>query len=143
MNLPSQLLAQCIEVGRNVVTDAAGNVYVTPGSNICGPFPTAKPTVPVGAPTPMGGYCPTGNCFSTPGDVISRVMEYVFPFAGIALLFVIILSGYQLIMSRGESAKIQAATKRITYGFMGFGILIISYVVVKTLSYILGFDSPI
>ncbi len=104
---------------------------------ICGPFPTRDPLQTGTA------ACPTGNCFETPGDVISRVMEYVFPFAGIALLFVIILSGYQLIMSRGESAKIQAATKRITYGFFGFGILIISYVVVKTLSYILGFDSPI
>jgi hypothetical protein len=133
---PTQLLAQCIHIGD------PGPLGLTPTSVICGPFPTAIPTVPFG-PTPVGGYCPTGNCFETPGDVISRVMEYVFPFAGIALLFVIILSGYQLIMSRGESAKIQSATKRITYGFFGFGILIISYVVVKTLSYILGFDSPI
>jgi hypothetical protein len=128
MNSPTQLLAQCIKIA-----------LPTPGqfSTICGPFPTKIPGQ-VG-----NAACPTGNCFETPGDVISRVMEYVFPFAGIALLFVIILSGYQLIMSRGESAKIQAATKRITYGIMGFGILIISYVVVKTLSYILGFDSPI
>ena len=129
MNLPSQLLAQCIHIGSPAGPD--------PTSTICGPFPTKDPAQ-VGA-----AACPTGNCFETPGDVISRVMEYVFPFAGIALLFVIILSGYQLIMSKGESAKIQAATKRITYGFFGFGILIISYVVVKTLSYILGFDSPI
>jgi len=126
---PTQLLAQCIHIGD------PGPSGLTPTSVICGPFPTktADPNNP----------CPTGNCFETPGDVISRIMEYVFPFAGIALLFVIILSGYQLIMSRGESAKIQAATKRITYGLFGFGILIISYVVVKTFSYILGFDSPI
>lgn len=129
MNLPSQLLAQCIKI--------ANPTDPTNPSVICGPFPTRDPLQTGTA------ACPTGNCFETPGDVISRVMEYVFPFAGIALLFVIILSGYQLIMSRGESAKIQAATKRITYGFFGFGILIISYVVVKTLSYILGFDSPI
>jgi len=129
MNLPSQLLAQCITIDNPDPTK--------PDSVICGPFPTRNPLLTGSA------ACPTGNCFETPGDVISRVMEYVFPFAGIALLFVIILSGYQLIMSRGESAKIQAATKRITYGIIGFGILIISYVVVKTLSYILGFDSPI
>ena len=125
MNLSTQLLAQCITIEN-------ANDPANP-SKICGPFPVRD----------LNGVCPSNNCFETPGDVISRVMEYVFPFAGIALLFVIILSGYQLIMSRGESAKIQAATKRITYGFFGFGILIISYVVVKTLSYILGFDSPI
>lgn len=127
MNLPSQLLAQCINIG-----NPAGP---NPTSVICGPFPTKV----VGAANP----CPTGNCFETPGDVISRIMEYAFPFAGIILLFVIILSGYQLIISHGESAKIQAASKRITYGFVGFGLLIISYVIVKTVSYILGFDSPI
>lgn len=136
MNLTSQLLAQCIHIGD------AGPLGLTPTSVICGPFPTAIPTPPGGAP-PGFVACPTGNCFSTPGDVVSRVMEYVFPFAGIALLFVVILSGYQLIISRGEPAKIQAATKRITYGLLGFGILIISYVVVKTISYVLGFDSPI
>lgn len=125
MSSPSQLLAQCIDI-------ANPN---NPGtsSTICGPFPTKG----------VGGACPTGNCFETPGDVISRVMEYVFPFAGIALLMVVFASGYQLIMSRGEPSKIQAATKRITYGLLGFGILIIAYVVVKTLSYILGFDSPV
>ncbi len=119
METPSQLLAQCIQIGV---------------SQICGPFPTP------GSCTGPG--CPN-NAFATPGDVISRVMEYAFPFAGIILLFVVILSGYQLIVSGGESAKIQAAGKRITYGLLGFGLLIVSYVVVKTLSYILGFDSPL
>lgn len=121
METPSQLLAQCIQIGV---------------SQICGPFPTpgCNPATTVGCGT---------NAFATPGDVISRVMEYAFPFAGIILLFVVILSGYQLIVSGGESAKIQAAGKRITYGLLGFGLLIVSYVVVKTLSYILGFDSPL
>lgn len=123
MSEPSQLLAQCI----NIVHPNGSN------STICGPFPTRG----------VGGTCPTGNCFETPGDVISRVMEYVFPFAGIILLFMIILSGYQLIISRGESSKIQSATKRITYSLLGFGILIISYLMVKTISFILGFDSPV
>ncbi|MBP6994312.1 hypothetical protein KBB12_03655 [Candidatus Woesebacteria bacterium] len=125
MSTPSQLLAQCI----TILNPTPG----APDSVICGPFPVKD----------VNGVCPSNNCFETPGDVISRVMEYVFPFAGIALLLVIFASGYQLIMSRGEPAKIQAATKRITYGLLGFGILIIAYVVVKTLSYILGFDSPV
>ena len=119
METSSQLLAQCIQIGV---------------SKVCGPFPE---------PTPCSGAgCPT-NAFATPGDVISRVMEYAFPFAGIILLFVVIVSGYQLIVSGGESAKIQAAGKRISYGLLGFGLLIVSYVIVKTLSYILGFDSPV
>lgn len=118
METPSQLLAQCIKIGV---------------SQICGPFPT---------PGCIGVGCGT-NAFATPGDVISRVMEYAFPFAGIILLFVVILSGYQLIVSGGESAKLQSAGKRITYGLLGFGLLIVSYVIVKTLSYILGFDSPV
>lgn len=126
MNAPSQLLAQCITIDN---PDPAGTDSV-----LCGPFPVRDPVT---------GACPTGNCFETPGDVITRIMEYVFPFAGIILLFVIILSGYQLIVSRGEPSKIQTATKRITYGFLGFGVLIVSYVIVKTVSYILGFDSPV
>jgi hypothetical protein len=58
---PTQLLAQCIHIGD------PGPLGLTPTSVICGPFPTAIPTVPFG-PTPVGGYCPTGNCFETPGD---------------------------------------------------------------------------
>lgn len=140
MTTPFNLLAQCIEVGRNEIKDpTTGNVLaVTPGSSICGPFPTKIPSPGAGI-----NPCPTGNCFETPGDIISRIMEYAFPFAGILLLVIIIWAGYEFIMSRGETSKIEGATKKITFALVGFGILIVSYVVVKTISYILGFDSPI
>lgn len=139
MNIPSNLIAQCIEVGKKTIPNLANPLapFVTPGSFICGPFPTKD--IRRGVVNP----CPTGNCFETPGDVISRVMEYAFPFAGIILLVMIIWAGYDFVMSRGETSKIESATKKITYALVGFGILIVSYVVVKTVSYILGFDSPI
>jgi len=128
-------LAQCIEVGKKVIVDA-GVTYVTPGTSVCGPFPTANVT-------PNAIRCPTNNCFDTPGDVISRIMEYAFPFAGIIVFFVFVSAGYDYLMSQGEASKLESANKKILAGLIGFGLLLVSYVVVKTVSYILGFDSPV
>lgn len=128
-------IAQCIHIG-----DPNSTV---PTTSVCGPFPTKIPTVAPGVPTPGGGYCPTGNCFETPGDIVSRIMLYVFPFAGIALFVVFVSAGYDMIRSRGDATKLQSAMKKLITSLTGFGILIISYVVVKTVALILGFTSPV
>ncbi len=74
---------------------------------------------------------------------MTRVMEYAFPFAGVILIFIIIASGYQLAVSSGEASKIQAAMKRLVFGFVGFVLLMLSYLIVKAVAYIFGFDSPV
>ncbi len=115
---PISYLATCVKVG---------------GQEICDAFPTPPPT---GAPL-------ADNAFVTIGDVISRVMVFVFPIAGIILFIVIVAAGFEYMNSAGESAKIESAWKKITYSLIGFGLLLVSFFIVRTVAMILGLESPI
>lgn len=110
-------LATCVKVG---------------GQEICDAFPT----VAVAGPNP-------DNAFGTIGDVISRVMVFVFPVAGIIIFVVLVLAGFEYMNSGGEASKVESAWKKITYSLLGFGILLVSYFVVRTVAMIIGFESPI
>jgi len=111
-------LATCVKVG---------------GQEICDAFPT---------PVSGGGPNPD-NAFGTIGDVISRGMVFVFPIAGIILFVVLVMAGFEYMNSSGEAAKVESAWKKITYSLLGFGILLISYFIVRTVAMIIGFESPI
>lgn len=115
----SNLLASCIKVG---------------GQEICDNFPTAAAS---------GSTTAATNSFVTVGDVISRIMEYAFPVAGIILFVVLVSAGFDYMGSAGEPKKIGEAWKKITYSLAGFGLLLVSFFIVRTVARILGFDSPI
>jgi hypothetical protein len=116
MSSSSELLATCLKIG---------------GQEICDAFPT-----------PADSASPTKS-FTTIGDVISRLMEYVFPFAGIILLVVFISAGFDYMRSAGESSKISSAQKKVTFGALGFFLLLASYLIIRTVAIVLDFESPV
>ena len=72
------------------------------------------------------------------GDLISRILPYIFGAAGIGLLIYLILGGFQLMTSRGDPKAMQAAQAKITNALIGFVIVIVAYVVVQLIGQLLG-----
>lgn len=75
------------------------------------------------------------------GDLISRMLSFIIPLAGIVLLFVLIWGGFDYMMSQGNPEKIKSAQGKITTGIIGFFLLIGSYLIVKVIAGIFGLSS--
>lgn len=75
---------------------------------------------------------------NTLGDLISRILSFLLPMAGIILLFVLIWGGYDFMMSQGNPEKLKGAQAKITSGLIGFFLLITSYLMVRVISAIFG-----
>lgn len=77
------------------------------------------------------------------GHIISRILQFIMPLAGIILLLVLIWGGYDYILSQGNQDKIKSAHAKITAGLIGFGLLIFSYFLVRLISFIFGLQGGI
>lgn len=94
-----------------------------------------KPSTPPPAGTiidPMGGR------FNTIGDVINRLIPYIFALAGIILLFLIIWGGFDYLTSGGDPKKVESAGGKITHAVVGFIIIFVAYWLVQILETIFG-----
>ena len=61
------------------------------------------------------------------GDVVNRAMTYIFLFAGVGLLVMLLMGGFELLTSSGDPKKMQAGTQKLTWGLVGFIIVFIAY----------------
>lgn len=77
------------------------------------------------------------------GHIISRILTFMMPLAGVILLLVLIWGGYDYILSQGNQDKIKSAHAKITAGLIGFGLLIFSYFLVRLISFIFGLQGGI
>lgn len=77
------------------------------------------------------------------GDLISRILSFIIPLAGIVLLFVLIWGGFDYMMSQGNPEKLKGAQAKITTGLIGFFLLISSYLVVRLIAGIFGLSTGI
>lgn len=76
----------------------------------------------------------------TLGDFISDILPYVFGAAGIALLFYLVMGGFQLMTSRGDPKAMQGAQAKITNALIGFVIIAVSAIAVRLIGQVLGID---
>jgi len=67
----------------------------------------------------------------TVGAIITSILKYIFPAAGILLLIYLVLGGIQYMTSTGDPKKIEVAKGTITNAFVGFFIIFISYWIVQ------------
>lgn len=72
------------------------------------------------------------------GDVVTLLLRYLFPLAGLLLLLYLLYGGYLFMLSRGDPKAIQQARSVITAGLIGFIIVFISYWIVQLVAQILG-----
>lgn len=79
----------------------------------------------------------------TLGAIVSRILQFILPFAGLILLAVLIWGGYDYMMSQGNQEKVKSAQAKITAGLIGFGILVFSYLIVRLIATIFGLQGGI
>jgi len=93
----------------------------------------------------IGGQSITGplSGIATVGDLINKLIELVIPAAGIILLLVLIMGGYDFLISRGQPEKIKSAQAKITTGIIGFILLIASYIIVRLITKIFGYGEGV
>lgn len=75
---------------------------------------------------------------SSLGDLVTRLLDYVFPIVGILLLLYLLSGGIQLMTSRGDPKAIEAAKQKITNAVIGVVIVFASYWLVQVVISFLG-----
>lgn len=72
------------------------------------------------------------------GSVISGVLNYVFTFAGIALLLYFMYGGFQLFTSAGDQKKVSEGKATITNALIGFVVVFVAFWIVQLFGNLLG-----
>jgi len=82
----------------------------------------------------LGGYQVTapGNCTLTdPGAILGAFLPYIFGIAGFIAIIMIVISGIQFITSSGNPEAAGAARSRLVFALIGFGLIVLSFVILK------------
>ena len=72
------------------------------------------------------------------GQIVSHLLIYIFPIAGILVFIYLLSGGFSLIFALGNPEKIKKAQGQITNAIIGFLIIFAAYWVVQILEIILG-----
>jgi hypothetical protein len=65
--------------------------------------------------------------FSNPGGILSQVLFFAFPLAGIILFVMIIWGGFEMLGEAATKKTMDAGRQRVKYALLGFILLFISY----------------
>lgn len=77
--------------------------------------------------------------FPTPEGLVQKVADVLLILAGILAVIAFIWSGYQFIMSSGDSAKVEKAKKAMISAFIGVVLIIFAYSIIRAVDI---FSSP-
>jgi len=75
---------------------------------------------------------------STPGGIISRVLVFAFPIAGLILFVMIIWGGFETLTQAAGKKSVEAGRQRITAAIMGFALLFASIWIIRVLETVFG-----
>ncbi len=64
---------------------------------------------------------------SSPGKIISRVLTYAIPLAGIILFVMIVIGGFEMVLGSADAKSKDAGRQRITAAVIGFMVLFAAY----------------
>jgi hypothetical protein len=103
-------------------------------------YPVLAQSLDIGGQTITGPLDPSIDSL---GKIITQVLSFLMPIAGIILLFVLISGGYDYMLSQGNPEKIKSGQRKITTGIIGFVLLIISFLVVRLIAKIFGIGEGI
>ena len=68
---------------------------------------------------------------SSPSEIITVLLPYIFGIAGILLLLNLIASGFKMMMSKGDPKALQGAQAKLTTSAIGILILFTSFWIVQ------------
>ena len=72
------------------------------------------------------------------GSIIGSALQYIFAFAGFALLLMLISAGFTFLTSAGDAKKMTAGKQRLTNAVLGFLIIFAAYWLVLIAGRIFG-----
>lgn len=76
---------------------------------------------------------------STPGGIVSRLLQFLFPLAGLILFVMLIWGGFEILSKAGQSQKaLEAGKNRITAAIVGFLLLFATYWMAQILQTVFG-----
>lgn len=82
---------------------------------------------------------PAGLAWATNiGAILTRALTYIFAFAGLGLLLMILASGFTLLTSAGDMKKLEAGKQRLTQAIIGFLLIFSAFWIVQIVGKILG-----
>ena len=77
------------------------------------------------------------------GSIISKLLKFIYPIAGVGLLVFLIYGGFAYLTSAGDPKKMEAAKGIITTAIIGFIIVIIAFWVTEIINYIFNLKIPL
>ena len=94
----------------------------------------------------FGGYTvdgPEGFTFggSNIGAIVGQSLPYVFAFAGIGLLLMIIASSFAMMTSAGDPKKLEQGKHRLTNAIIGFLLVFAAFWIVQLVGTMFGWES--
>jgi uncharacterized membrane protein len=70
----------------------------------------------------------TNAYFTSPAGIISRVLLFAFPIAGLILFVMLVWAGFQILAGASQGSKsIEAGKQRATTAIVGFILLFVAY----------------
>lgn len=87
---------------------------------------------------PLKQYSTKADKLSTPGGIISEILRFAFPIAGIILFVMLILAGLKMLTGATNSKNIDEGKQMITTAVLGFIILFAAYWIAQLLEIIFG-----
>jgi hypothetical protein len=80
------------------------------------------------------------EALSTPGGIISRVLLFAFPMAGLILFVMILWGGFEMLAGSATKKSVDAGKQRITAAIIGFVLLFVSYWIIQIISVVFGIN---
>jgi hypothetical protein len=74
----------------------------------------------------------------TPGGIISKLLEFAFPLAGIILFVMLIWGGFEMLYGASTSKAMEAGKNRITSAIIGFFLLFASFWIIQIIEVVFG-----
>jgi len=81
---------------------------------------------------------PKAAQFATPGGIITEVLAYAFPIAGMILFVMILWAGFEMLAGATSSKSKEAGQQRITAAVIGFMLLFVSYWLTRLVGLVFG-----
>lgn len=72
-------------------------------------------------------------------NFLSRIITIIYAFAAIAVVFMVVYSALQMILSGGDKEKITQARNRLTYAIIGLVLLAFAFLIIRVLGNLTGF----
>jgi len=87
-------------------------------------------------PSPPIG--PAVNRFGSVGEIISTLLNYVIPLAGIVMMLMLIAGGFELMTSGGSQEGVASGKSKITLAIIGFFVVFLSWFIIRAIEAIFG-----